>query len=150
MFALVVGSANSKWPLSFRFGVANFTLGFFSSPAMAAAGRVYIAPLIPGIWCLSEPPGAVTELMALVPGAVKNCTITSSLAEEGRFWRSSESFEAPNNVELAIRMPTRDFEFMLSLPHDGCAQGGGTGSAGRSEEHTSELQSRQYLVCRLL
>src|SRR3712207_7081988 len=25
-----------------------------------------------------------------------------------------------------------------------------TESAGRSEEHTSELQSRQYLVCRLL
>src|SRR3712207_9278184 len=25
-----------------------------------------------------------------------------------------------------------------------------TGSNGRSEEHTSELQSRQYLVCRLL
>src|SRR3712207_8250867 len=25
-----------------------------------------------------------------------------------------------------------------------------TGPAGRSEEHTSELQSRQYLVCRLL
>src|SRR3712207_6861527 len=27
---------------------------------------------------------------------------------------------------------------------------GRTGRAGRSEEHTSELQSRQYLVCRLL
>src|SRR3712207_7174861 len=26
----------------------------------------------------------------------------------------------------------------------------GAGSGGRSEEHTSELQSRQYLVCRLL
>src|SRR3712207_7854148 len=25
-----------------------------------------------------------------------------------------------------------------------------TGHVGRSEEHTSELQSRQYLVCRLL
>src|SRR5258707_5323258 len=25
-----------------------------------------------------------------------------------------------------------------------------TSSSGRSEEHTSELQSRQYLVCRLL
>src|SRR3712207_8005985 len=25
-----------------------------------------------------------------------------------------------------------------------------TGDGGRSEEHTSELQSRQYLVCRLL
>src|SRR3712207_7551527 len=29
-------------------------------------------------------------------------------------------------------------------------RGGGTGRAPRSEEHTSELQSRQYLVCRLL
>src|SRR3712207_7732226 len=27
---------------------------------------------------------------------------------------------------------------------------GGTGARVRSEEHTSELQSRQYLVCRLL
>src|SRR2546422_5694452 len=27
---------------------------------------------------------------------------------------------------------------------------GGTGTAGRSEEHTSELQSRLHLVCRLL
>src|SRR3712207_7182576 len=27
---------------------------------------------------------------------------------------------------------------------------GSTHSGGRSEEHTSELQSRQYLVCRLL
>src|SRR3712207_7534211 len=28
--------------------------------------------------------------------------------------------------------------------------GGGAGPPHRSEEHTSELQSRQYLVCRLL
>src|SRR3712207_7319535 len=28
--------------------------------------------------------------------------------------------------------------------------GEGTGASARSEEHTSELQSRQYLVCRLL
>src|SRR5947209_15582813 len=28
--------------------------------------------------------------------------------------------------------------------------GAGAEAAGRSEEHTSELQSRQYLVCRLL
>src|SRR3712207_7357140 len=27
---------------------------------------------------------------------------------------------------------------------------GGAAAAGRSEEHTSELQSRQYIVCRLL
>src|SRR3712207_7204021 len=29
-------------------------------------------------------------------------------------------------------------------------RGGSCRAAGRSEEHTSELQSRQYLVCRLL
>src|SRR3712207_7213615 len=29
-------------------------------------------------------------------------------------------------------------------------RGAGGGRGGRSEEHTSELQSRQYLVCRLL
>src|SRR3712207_7265689 len=40
---------------------------------------------------------------------------------------------------------------------EGCADGhgrvagfDGVGVAERSEEHTSELQSRQYLVCRLL
>src|SRR3712207_7856482 len=32
----------------------------------------------------------------------------------------------------------------------GSAGGGRGRPAGRSEEHTSELQSRQYLVCRLL
>src|SRR3712207_7282383 len=32
-----------------------------------------------------------------------------------------------------------------------CSRPGRSGStSGRSEEHTSELQSRQYLVCRLL
>src|SRR3712207_8910943 len=34
------------------------------------------------------------------------------------------------------------------VPHDGDRDDGAGG--GRSEEHTSELQSRQYLVCRLL
>src|SRR3712207_8029337 len=32
----------------------------------------------------------------------------------------------------------------------GCHRGIGGPTAARSEEHTSELQSRQYLVCRLL
>src|SRR3712207_8940195 len=38
-------------------------------------------------------------------------------------------------------------------PRCGCesaAAGGGRSRRCRSEEHTSELQSRQYLVCRLL
>src|SRR3712207_8282281 len=33
---------------------------------------------------------------------------------------------------------------------DRCGRPGREGSTPRSEEHTSELQSRQYLVCRLL
>src|SRR5947209_15000406 len=39
-----------------------------------------------------------------------------------------------------------------ALPHVGSSSPRGTGKAPRirSEEHTSELQSRQYLVCRLL
>src|SRR3712207_6953851 len=35
-------------------------------------------------------------------------------------------------------------------PGDGGPGGGGVSASERSEEHTSELQSRQYLVCRLL
>src|SRR3712207_8425081 len=40
-----------------------------------------------------------------------------------------------------------------AVRHDGAARPGarrGAGGHRRSEEHTSELQSRQYLVCRLL
>src|SRR3712207_7554814 len=37
----------------------------------------------------------------------------------------------------------------VGLAHPG-AGGGHDAVHGRSEEHTSELQSRQYLVCRLL
>src|SRR3712207_9415851 len=33
---------------------------------------------------------------------------------------------------------------------DGDGPGGWAGPGARSEEHTAELQSRQYLVCRLL
>src|SRR3712207_8756334 len=46
---------------------------------------------------------------------------------------SSRRSEMPLIIEIAARTPTSD-----------------TGGLHRSEEHTSELQSRQYLVCRLL
>src|SRR3712207_8379376 len=38
----------------------------------------------------------------------------------------------------------------LRAGHDGAGQDADAGGLARSEEHTSELQSRQYLVCRLL
>src|SRR3712207_7264762 len=49
---------------------------------------------------------------------------------------------------------TSGFPFLLG--HEGCGiveavgEGVERPRVGRSEEHTSELQSRQYLVCRLL
>src|SRR3712207_8945722 len=45
----------------------------------------------------------------------------------------------PDGVELTVADDGAGFD-----PEQG------TGGFGRSEEHTSELQSRQYLVCRLL
>src|SRR3712207_8144929 len=42
-------------------------------------------------------------------------------------------------------------QLQLSTPRPPCMRGWSPSEAGpRSEEHTSELQSRQYLVCRLL
>src|SRR3712207_7097739 len=43
----------------------------------------------------------------------------------------------------------REVSFNLAVPAP-VGDGGVGGGAARSEEHTSELQSRQYLVCRLL
>src|SRR3989442_9678967 len=39
---------------------------------------------------------------------------------------------------------------VVYAPHAGADFGGSEGHWGRSEEHTSELQSRPHLVCRLL
>src|SRR3712207_7702565 len=40
--------------------------------------------------------------------------------------------------------------FTVGAPSPSPTRSHATGSGSRSEEHTSELQSRQYLVCRLL
>src|SRR3712207_8110597 len=51
----------------------------------------------------------------------------------------------PEDVaEYAATARDRGFKVII------CAAGMAAHLAGRSEEHTSELQSRQYLVCRLL
>src|SRR3712207_7746510 len=46
--------------------------------------------------------------------------------------------------------PLQPRAFRLLGSHPGLVGGGRRCSLPRSEEHTSELQSRQYLVCRLL
>src|SRR3712207_8231187 len=48
-------------------------------------------------------------------------------------------------LERGVRLPIRPPGPEVRPDSGGVGRGG-----GRSEEHTSELQSRQYLVCRLL
>src|SRR2546422_8065657 len=67
-----------------------------------------------------------------------------------RSWKSCSGLVAacvdfpPSFVELAFV-----FAWSLSVAAPGCSPDV-AGTSGRSEEHTSELQSRLHLVCRLL
>src|SRR3712207_7068294 len=58
-------------------------------------------------------------------------------------WTATDQTEAPRAASFTFSASTRP----SAPPSDGMPQ---TTSPSRSEEHTSELQSRQYLVCRLL
>src|SRR3712207_7397651 len=76
--------------------------------------------------------------------------------------RYPDGFEAVKHMDLTIG----DGEFMILVGPSGCGKSTALrmiagledisegelriGGEVRSEEHTSELQSRQYLVCRLL
>src|SRR3712207_7806926 len=54
----------------------------------------------------------------------------------------------PRTARRAMRLPPVAHRWRRSLPAR--EAGGCACRSARSEEHTSELQSRQYLVCRLL
>src|SRR3712207_8312515 len=78
-------------------------------------------------------------------------TLFRSLGAVGRPGRHPlASLHRPSQVALRLRLERLDLqrvELELDFLH------GRTSTRwmmGRSEEHTSELQSRQYLVCRLL
>src|SRR3712207_7234004 len=52
--------------------------------------------------------------------------------------------------EITRDIPNASDDVLMNLDVDGIIRIGAEVGSGRSEEHTSELQSRQYLVCRLL
>src|SRR3712207_9595881 len=56
----------------------------------------------------------------------------------------------PAEFELRLYVDGSGYVFSLKDARDPCRFGIFSDESGRSEEHTSELQSRQYLVCRLL
>src|SRR3712207_7481523 len=57
------------------------------------------------------------------------------------------TFPPPGDLVISVLRLCEGPPFRTAILHH--AEGRG-GSSSRSEEHTSELQSRQYLVCRLL
>src|SRR3712207_6290327 len=54
------------------------------------------------------------------------------------FWMSASPGTASRSIDTPLALPQSSSRFPITV------------LSGRSEEHTSELQSRQYLVCRLL
>src|SRR3712207_8600939 len=74
----------------------------------------------------------------------------------GRWWRRASEVLLPTaHAHESFFAGGRVLgEWDREVVYDLLGEGGGTRvlgrSPGRSEEHTSELQSRQYLVCRLL
>src|SRR3712207_7014880 len=58
--------------------------------------------------------------------------------------------EFPDEVVLSEAVSGRTHVFRLAMRQTDVGRVIGRNGQTRSEEHTSELQSRQYLVCRLL
>src|SRR3712207_8712338 len=65
----------------------------------------------------------------------------------GRVADNKQTRTVPAAQAIRLYRQQRALPPVLEVPHPTGQLGG---QLGRSEEHTSELQSRQYLVCRLL
>src|SRR3712207_8520473 len=78
----------------------------------------------------------------------------STLFPYTTLFRSSEVTYGPSNTPATVVLKTELAQSYIVQPkisrRSSIAREAAATSAARSEEHTSELQSRQYLVCRLL
>src|SRR3712207_8134662 len=84
---------------------------------------------------------------AMALGSASGRTMPASLPPSSRVRRLTVSAE-----DLMMARPAAVEPVNMTLPIAGCSVRREPTSRpqDRSEEHTSELQSRQYLVCRLL
>src|SRR5258707_5948993 len=96
------------------------------------AGRDLVAPVCPE---LIYPCGDTDALAAILQRAHASRTWLSGLGCAAR--ARMETWGPPENIAGTVEAIARGVA-RIDRPE------------GRSEEHTSELQSRQYLVCRLL
>src|SRR3712207_8801641 len=93
---------------------------FFNDTATTEIYTLSLHDALP-IWCATTTPGGSTRR----PRATRRCSAASPATR----WRPTTSASWPIATVISTRRPS---------------------AIRRSEEHTSELQSRQYLVCRLL
>src|SRR3712207_8784625 len=64
---------------------------------------------------------------------------------------SSHGYRKTTRIrQFSPSSPSRSFDTATPSSRVSCGPGENVSDTRRSEEHTSELQSRQYLVCRLL
>src|SRR5215203_7263591 len=82
------------------------------------------------------------------------CGHTITSAESSRFFfndtATTEIYTLSLHDALPISRYPSTWAYSSRPGWSACAGTARAGSTARSEEHTSELQSRQYLVCRLL
>src|SRR3712207_8069629 len=88
---------------------------------------------------------ATTEIYTLslhdaLPISVDGKTITPTIIERTK----NDKGEEKGIVKFEVSSPESKIKLTMNVEPMGNAR------VSRSEEHTSELQSRQYLVCRLL
>src|SRR3712207_7496989 len=74
----------------------------------------------------------------------------STLFPYTTLFRSCTFRRSPREAVLHVSVPRRVFSSTRQRHTNRKDAAFDTFRSGRSEEHTSELQSRQYLVCRLL
>src|SRR5687767_9440830 len=72
------------------------------------------------------------------------------VAEQGRLLRQMSDYEAVIGLEVHVQLLTETKMFCRCPNRFGAAPNTLVCPVCRSEEHTSELQSLAYLVCRLL
>src|SRR5690554_7021106 len=74
---------------------------------------------------------------------------TKDMRKQWRSWKKKKHSVDHENIENRF-LENHDTISMLAIDKQGRLCGACTTSGLRSEEHTSELQSRPHLVCRLL
>src|SRR3712207_8105676 len=74
----------------------------------------------------------------------------TTLFRSAQLWRALQDFDKDPGLRVAILTGAGDKAFSAGRDLKEATREEGVALPPRSEEHTSELQSRQYLVCRLL